>query len=421
MKYFLNLKKSAFFKNILTALTGSVFSQLIPIIAAPILTRLYKPSDYGIIAIYSSITSILFIFVSLQYSQSILITKTKEEEDNVMAVCYIFTILFSLVLAIAVTTLQLFKVSFIIDSKLGYWLFLTPVTTLLYGFNTAKIQLLNKYKLYKGLSVSQILSSITSTVISLIVGFTFGGYQGLLLALLISQLASFISLFHYGKAHFISYKNISFERIKDTLKIYKKFPIFSIPTEFLFSWTEQLPIYYFSYKFNLNVIGYFNYGKKTISLPISLVTSAIGRVFAQNAAEQYNKTGECQTIFIKTFKLLALPSLPFFIILVIYAPDIFHFIFGKDWVIAGEYVQILSPMFYLKSFVSPLSYMYIIKQRQGEDLIIHIVSFLLICFSFFISYLNKYDIFSTIGLFSFSYCFIYIYTLIRSYVFAKKS
>jgi len=58
--------KSDFFKNALTLIGGTSVSQLIPLIAAPILTRLYSPEDYGILGMYKITAFWVCILLYLQ-------------------------------------------------------------------------------------------------------------------------------------------------------------------------------------------------------------------------------------------------------------------------------------------------------------------------------------------------------------------
>ena len=410
---------SKYFKDIITSLSGTTLSQILTIGMAPILTRIYSPSDYGMLGIYMSITAILFVFATLQYSQAILITKTEEEEFSVIKICSIVTVAYSIFIAISLYLFMFFKFDFLTSSKLGGWLYILPFSIVLFGFNTILTKLLNKHKKYKSLSISQIVTSVTTVLTSLSLGLLLNNFSGLLFGLVAGQLIRFITLLLFSKHLLLSLKKHQGTPINHTIIKFKKFPLFTIPTEFLFGWTNQLPVYFFNAYFNTAVIGHFNYGRRMVSLPISLITGAVGNVFAQKAADQFNKTGECQKIFNNTFKMLALLLLPFFIILSIFAPTIFSFVFGKEWLIAGSYVQILSPMFYLKAIVSPLSYMYIIKNKQDEDMVLHIISFIIIAFSFYLGYQLKSDINTILFFFSFSYCLIYIYTIIRSYQFSK--
>jgi len=411
---------SAYIKDILTSFTGTTLSQAITIAMAPILTRIYTPSDYGLLGIYMSVTVILYVFVNLQYSQAILLTESKEEEDNVVFLCFTISIFYTICITAFLLLLHFFEFSFFTNAKLGYWLFLIPISIFLNGNNTLGFKLLNKYKKYKGLSISQIISSITTVFFSLILGWMYQSYEGLLIGFLLGQLSKLVVIIIYIKNVNFNKKNITKKSLKFVIKKYKKFPIFSIPTEFLYGWTDQLPVYFFNSYGSTTIIGHFNYGKRMVSLPISFITAAVGNVFAQKAAEQYSETGECEKLFIDTLKILSLSILPFFILLGFFAPVIFGFVFGSEWRRAGEFVQILIPMFYLKAIVSPLSYMYIIKNKQDEDLILHLISFGLVAFSFYISYLLKSDIKTILYMFTFSYCLIYIVYLYRSYKFSLK-
>ncbi len=420
MKIILNKFNTPYLKDILTSFTGTTISQIIPILMAPVLSRIYAPSDYGLLGIYMSITPILIVFVNLQYTQAILQTSTKKEEDNIVAICYLLTFFYTFLIIAIILILYIFEISFFVNAKLGYWLYFIPLTVFLSGITTVQTKILNKHRHYKIISTSQIASTIATVFCSLAFGILFKSYEGLFIGFFIGQITLFVSQIIFLKEIRIQQKNIDWSDIKNGMLKYKKFPLFSIPTEFLYGWTDQLPIYFFNAFYNTSVIGHYNYGKRMVSLPISFITGAVGNVFAQKAAEQVNETGECRKLFINTFKMMALPILPFFVLLAFFSPIIFGFVFGKEWTTAGEYVQILIPMFYLKAIVSPLSYMYVIKNKQDEDMILHIISFALVASSFYIGYVLKSNIKTILFLFSLSYCLIYITYLFRCYHFSKK-
>ena len=63
-----------------------------------------------------------------------------------------------------------------------------------------------------------------------------------------------------------------------------------------------------------------------------------------------------------------------FTILGIFAPEIFAFVFGENWKVAGEFAQIMTPMFFLNFIVNPLSYTFFIAQKQKLNLILTMIS-----------------------------------------------
>ncbi len=95
MRNILSKIKTPFAKDIFTSFSGTTISQLIPIFLAPVLTRIYTPIDFGLLGIYMSVAAIFNSFATLQYSQAILLSKNKVEEDNLTAlslgICYLFT------------------------------------------------------------------------------------------------------------------------------------------------------------------------------------------------------------------------------------------------------------------------------------------------------------------------------------------
>jgi O-antigen/teichoic acid export membrane protein len=52
-------------------------------------------------------------------------------------------------------------------------------------------------------------------------------------------------------------------------------------------------------------------------------------------------------------------------------PELFTWVFGESWRMAGRLTQVMAVMFYLKFVVSPLTHTYLLAGRQREDLWMH--------------------------------------------------
>jgi O-antigen/teichoic acid export membrane protein len=65
------LPKSRFARNVAVVSAGSAMGQGLLIVSAPLLTRLYTPADFGVLAVYVSIVSILVVVASLRYEVAI--------------------------------------------------------------------------------------------------------------------------------------------------------------------------------------------------------------------------------------------------------------------------------------------------------------------------------------------------------------
>ena len=113
--------------------------------------------------------------------------------------------------------------------------------------------------------------------------------------------------------------------------------------------------------------------QRVLGLPSALMGIAIGQVFFQAAVKERKKTGQARSVFISTVKKLFIVSLPFFIIVFFVVEDLFAFIFGEDWRIAGIYSKILLPLFFIKLLSSPVSMINTVFEKQIYGLIISII------------------------------------------------
>jgi len=82
--------------------SGTVLAQLIGILTLPIITRIYDPTEMGILAVYSSILSIAVITATLKYDFSYLLPDNEEAATNIFALCIILLILTSIIFSLAV-------------------------------------------------------------------------------------------------------------------------------------------------------------------------------------------------------------------------------------------------------------------------------------------------------------------------------
>lgn len=72
-------KLSDFQRHLLVQSSGTVLSQLVPIIASPLLTRIYAPADFGLYGVVVSIATLLAIFITLRVDHGIIVSPSDDE------------------------------------------------------------------------------------------------------------------------------------------------------------------------------------------------------------------------------------------------------------------------------------------------------------------------------------------------------
>src|SRR5262245_57367214 len=70
-RWWAKLPGGVFGRSVLTLASGTAMAQLLLALAMPVLTRLYTPTDYGTLAVYSSTLTVLLVVASLRYEVAI--------------------------------------------------------------------------------------------------------------------------------------------------------------------------------------------------------------------------------------------------------------------------------------------------------------------------------------------------------------
>jgi len=409
----------ATFKNISTLMTGTIISAVIPILTAPIMSRIFTSSNYGVLGIYMSISGLIGVIAFSHYTQAIMLPKEHSDARQVLW----FAVFFSTV--ISVLTLLIFFLLFLFSdvissSSIRFWYFFMPLSIFLNGLNATLLTWANRMQKYRQLSFNRVIQAVITVGVQITIGILIKNETGLMVGLLLGQLISVLLLlytfmnsgeFGIGLPNSKEFKKIAFQ--------YKRLLIYGTPSDFINNLINQTPIFLLQKFAGISYVGYYNFTQRFLGLPQIFLSSAIVDIFRQKASYNYSHFGNCREIFLKTFKALSLIAIIPFIVIVFFAPQIFSFVFGSQWYEAGIFAQFLAIMFFFRFIVSPLTYVYIIAGKLKEDFLLHILFLLLTTASFYVANQFLDDKKYLILVYSISYSAVYIIYLLRSYTFSK--
>jgi len=349
-------------------MSGATFAQIIPIFVTPILTRLYTPSDFGVFAFYMGVVLIASVAITLRYEHVIIVTKSDDDANSAVVLVLVLVCVLSVVLFCIVSLGVMF-----IDVSSFYngpkWLFyLLPISTLNIGVYQAFYAYLNRNQVYRALAVGVVIQTSVTAVVNIIFGVLDFGAVSLIVGTLLGQIAS------NGYLIFKIYKHcpdvlkwVPLPALKVIAKCHAKFPKFALPGGFLNVLTTQLPVLLFTNLWGVSIAGYYSLMQRVLGKPTAFLGRSISDVFRERASKDYATKGDCRDIYVKALKTLSCMSLPPALLLFVAAPVMFKYVFGSEWVVSGEYVRIMVPMFLTSFVASPLSYVLYITGKQNYD------------------------------------------------------
>jgi len=180
--------KSEFSKNVLTLMTGTTIAQAIPIAISPILTRIYTPEDFGLLALFVAITAIFGSIVNGRYELAIMLPKKDEDAINIFALGFIIVSCVSLVLLVLAVVFNDYFTKLLNNNEISLWLYFVPIAVFFTGIWNILNYFNNRKKQYKDIAKATIIKSIVTAIVQLSVGFIKQGATGLVSGQLLSQL-----------------------------------------------------------------------------------------------------------------------------------------------------------------------------------------------------------------------------------------
>lgn len=405
-------------KNITILLSGTLFSQILPILFFPILSRLYSPSDYGTLGIFMSITLLVSTISNLQLSNAILLPKSDSEGRRIFSLGVYVVVAFTVASMVFVLTFRDMIASYLNSPDLRGWLLILPIASFFSAINVQFSSWFTRIDRFLVISKTRVLTSISTVLLSFLFYFTKIGAGALILSYSIGQGIAFLV---FLSAFIFNYQfhYLSLSEIRILLKDNRNFALYTAPTELINNFSQQLPIYLFSLYAGVQSVGWFSRSRQILALPISYLSNSISEIYKQKFSEIFRTEPlKMRPYFIKAvLYLFALSCVPFMIV-AIFAPDLFAFFFGEPWRMAGVYARIMVVMYFFKFVVSPTTFNFYLAGKQRLDFLLHLLLIFLTFASLLVGLYVYHDDQLGLLLFSVSYASVYLIYGFFSYRFA---
>ncbi|MCK5605970.1 oligosaccharide flippase family protein [Candidatus Pacearchaeota archaeon] len=379
-------------------------------IAAPILTRLYTPSNFGTLALFVSITSILSIAVCWRYELAIMLPEKDDKAVNVFALAVIIAIGMSIIYFLVVLVFREKLATYLKAPSLVSWLWCVPLITLCTGLHFTFNYWSSRKKRFKRIAASNICQSGSSATTQIGVGITTASnVGGLIGGYMTGQIAATTLLGKqiYQEDRHLFRHSVNLSMIKQIAIRYQNFPFYSIWSGLMNTVAIEMAPILLSCFFGLETVGFYALGHRIINVPTGIVGKSLNRVFFQKATELHRENASLGPATYKVIKNLFLVSVIPFLFIAIFAPQLFSFLFGEKWYMAGVYVRILMPLHLLKFAVIPVNTIFAVTENQKAALTWQVVFFLVISISFIIGGLRN-SVYISLILYSFGGSIMYL-------------
>lgn len=362
------LRRVPFLRNVLTLTGGSVVAQVSAMVATPFVARLYSPSDYGVLGVYSSILSLAYVAAMLRYEFAVPIAKTDFSAMNLLALCFTLATVAATLGGAALWQFgSVFGVPVVL-SRLAWVLPLGIMATCVYAALTNWSVRRRDYGLIARTKVTQTLGMITAQVG---MGLARFGALGLILGYIVGQGGGIGSYFRRLFSRDASLlQSVSPRSVIAAASEYRRYPKYSVLAALLEAATSSMPYLFLSASYGPVVTGWYTLTERFVFAPVNMLSMSISQVLIGELAEYgRNRPETIRKVFSARLRYSAVLGSLVFLGAFFVLPPTMPVLFGQRWAPVSSCLRLMAPAYALAFIVNPYGCTVEVLQRQDLHLV----------------------------------------------------
>ena len=350
--------RRSFTWNVSVMLAGTVAGQAVSVLLAPALTRLYSPTQFGYLSVYSAVLSIFGVVASLGLELAIPISIADRECADLLA-------LNGLVLAGTTTLVGLFawlipahKLDLLWVGSLAEHRWLLPLGFACLGGYYIMVAVATRSGAFKDIARTRISQGVSGPVSQIVLGLLGAGTPGLALGYVIGQSSgTMLLLGRFVMRESAWLGHITWRGVVAVARRYSTFPL-------LASWARVLDMagggmvlfVLISACYSPEIAGFMFLSERVIGRPLLIVSTSLLQVFTGEAGRavaqdpvllrrRFYQVVPRQFLLVSVWILIANLA----------AAWAFPLLFGAQWSDAVPYLRALSLSYLMLSVLHPVS------------------------------------------------------------------
>jgi len=393
--------KSPFYKSVAWVAGGTAAAQAITMLSAPVVTRLYTPSDYGILALFVAILGIMAPFSSLTYATAIPLAEDETLTHDLLMLCFLITLTISLFLGIIVFLFgSLVAMAFSVPDVASY-LWLLPLCLLGTGLYEALSRWAIRRKYFKTIAMTGLSRGASGAGIKIGLGWLGIQPLGLLLGLLASSVAGCSSITRKLIKEDQAFGHFSWRGMSYAAKRFSQFPLFRSWSRLLLGFNKQISVFFMAGLFGVEVAGLFGLANSMVNLPMGLLGESVATVFfGEIAGYGKSRPDKIRALAMSVIKKTSLVGTITMVPILIAGPWLFSVVFGAEWAEAGVYARLLAISVVIRFASKPVQTCLVVFEMVGTQLLLNVIHLSLIAAAFMVSELCGLSPHGTVGVYS---------------------
>lgn len=355
---------SAMARSIATMAAGASLAQVVAVMAAPVLTRLYSPAQFGVYGLATSAVGIASVVATLRYEQAIPLPEADADGAALAIAASIIAVLVAIVAGVAVfATVSWFGP----DQQLNSLTLGVCVAMSVWGIGWGQVAGALAARTRDSRAVSSIRVAQVSAVAAAQIGL---GMSWLSFGLIAGDSAG-RTVGLVGAAGIVrrwaSAMNRArrLEKIRTVMVRYRRFPLVGSWSALINMITLQAPMLGVLAIYGATSGGAFVLVQRVATLPIAVVGVAVSQGYLMEVvAAGQDRLTSLQVQYDSIERRLFVVGTPIAVLAVLLGPMAFPILFGSEWTMAGAILAISAPLYLAQLVTSPAGVTLDVLERQ---------------------------------------------------------
>lgn len=356
---------------------GTLLGRGVAVLAMPLLTRIYSPEDFSVLASYSALLGIFAVIACFRFEVAIPLPVSDRTAFHLLVAALlaplaIAGVIAGVIIGVGERLEQLFPRLAVPGS-----LWLLPPGVLLVGGYQAMQYWATRKKRFGDVARTRITQAVAGVSAMLGLGLGGAGAMGLTFGHMVMSGAGALGLaFRTLRGDLSAFRDVQPRNVLAAIQEYRRFPLWSMPEALANVAGMQIPILLIAAMADPGETGQLMLAMQVMVVPMALVGTSVGQVYLSRAPKE-QRDGVLATFTLSLIKRLALVGAPPIAFLGLTAPWTFPLVFGEAWARAGVIAAMMVPWIVAQFVVVPVSMIFHVVGKTRTAMAVQVCGLIL--------------------------------------------
>jgi len=384
-------------KNMLSLFGGSVGAQFVALLAAPIITRIYLPEEFGMMTTVWAAIGIVGVVACFAYERTIVLEHNDADARRLVILCVYMALFSATVMSVSVYLFDTFLYREYFSVEHIYLFVFSGV--LAFGVRKSLDLFAVREQRFHLIAVSIMTGAVFAAAWKIFVGVGWGTTAEILLVgnIIGITIPAIVLFFAVRKGLRVKGKMGGGSELS-LLRRYSEFPKNQVPTAVLNALQQQAPIFILAVYFSPEIVGFYGLAMAVLLRPVRALAEAVSRIYLQRVSRLGHE--EAHNDLLKVTVRLGMFAAPFCVILFFYGESLFKLLFGEGWGDAGRMASLMAPWVFMLVINVPTTQTLIVRRELRFILVFNAIYLVARVSGLFVAIYATQDVYTAILVFS---------------------